>query len=48
VELELGNQAVWTFKQLKEHFEATGMGRMEDFVDSSIWEQLSANGLLVV
>jgi hypothetical protein len=47
VELELGNQAVWTFKKLKDHFEATGMGTMEEFFNSYIWEQLSNNGLLI-
>jgi hypothetical protein len=47
VELELGDQVVWTFKQLKERFEATEMGTMEDLMSSYIWEQLSENGLLV-
>ncbi|MBL4650790.1 MAG: radical SAM protein [Aureispira sp.] len=47
MELELGNHAVWTFKQLKDHFEATGMGTMEAFINSYIWEQLSDNGLLI-
>lgn len=47
VELQLRDQSPWTFKQLKEHFEATEMGTIEEFFNSYIWEQLSANGLLV-
>lgn len=47
VALEIDNTSTWTFKQVKENFEATGMGTMQELINSDIWEQLSLNGLLI-
>lgn len=46
-QLQLGQQNVWTYKELATNFEATELGTMEELINSYIWEQLRENGLLI-
>lgn len=47
-QLRVGKQEPWSFQRLKEAFEQAGPGNFEEFMSSSTWEELRANGLLII
>ena len=46
--LMIGNQEPLTFDKLKEDFDEAEVGDFNDFLESDLWLQLRANGLLVL